>query len=102
MHRLLAAILLSVFSFAAMSQQTPHTAEDLEILSKALSLQFRQEDFGMQHEVPFMNASETIFQGLRGLLDDQVAAERRPAAIVRLRKYSGTEADRFFVTCRCR
>jgi uncharacterized protein (DUF885 family) len=168
MYRLLAAILLSVLSFAAMSQQTPHTEdfdkawikqsnvytnmvldvqlehspedgsqeglakfdsrisnptlsdelaqrreleavvaklktakttetdkrvqEDLEILSKALSLQFRQEDFGMQHEVPFMNASETIFQGLRGLLDDQVAAERRPAAIVRLRKYSGTEA----------
>jgi uncharacterized protein (DUF885 family) len=168
MYRLLAAILLSAFSFAAMPQQTPHTAdfdkawikqsnvytnmvldvqlehspengskeglakfdsrisnptlsdelaqrreleavvaklktaqttetdkrvqEDLEILSKALNLQFRQEDFGMQHEVPFMNASETIFQGLRGLLDDQVAAERRPAAIVRLRKYSGTEA----------
>jgi hypothetical protein len=168
MYRLLAAILLSVFSFAAVSRQTPHTEdfdkawikqsnvytnmvldvqlehspedgsqeglakfdsrisnptlsdelaqrreleavvaklktakttetdkrvqEDLEILSKALSLQFRQEDFGMQHEVPFMNASETIFQGLRGLLDDQVAAERRPAAIVRLRKYSGTEA----------
>jgi hypothetical protein len=66
--------------------------EDLEILTKALILQFRQEDFGMQHEVPFMNASETIFQGLRGLLDDQVAAERRPQAIVRLRKYSGTEA----------
>jgi uncharacterized protein (DUF885 family) len=168
MYRLLAAILLSVLSFAAMSQQTPNTAdfdkawikqsnvytnmvldvqlehypekgskeglakfdsrisnptlsdelaqrreleavvaklktaqttetdkrvqEDLEILSKALSLQFRQDDFGMQHEVPFMNASETIFQGLRGLLDDQVAPERRPAAIVRLRKYSGTEA----------
>ena len=66
--------------------------EDLDILHKALDLQFRQEDFGLQREVPFMNASETIFQGLRGLLDDQVAAERRPAAMVRLRKYAGTEA----------
>jgi uncharacterized protein (DUF885 family) len=66
--------------------------EDLEILRKALDLQFRQEDFGMQHEVPFINASEIVFEGLRGLLDDQVAAERRPAAIVRLRKYAGTEA----------
>jgi uncharacterized protein (DUF885 family) len=65
--------------------------EDLEILRKALDLQFRQEDFGMQHEVPFINASEIVFEGLRGLLDDQVAAERRPAAIVRLRKYAGTE-----------
>jgi uncharacterized protein (DUF885 family) len=65
--------------------------EDLEILRKALDLQFRQEDFGMQHEVPFINASEIVFEGLRGLLDDQIAAERRPAAIVRLRKYAGTE-----------
>jgi uncharacterized protein (DUF885 family) len=66
--------------------------EDLQILDKALDLQFRQDDFGIQHEVPFMNASETIFQGLRGLLDDQVAADRRPAAISRLRKYAGTES----------
>ena len=66
--------------------------EDLQILSKALDLRFRQDDFGIQHEVPFLNASENIFQGLRGLLDDQVAAERRPAALIRLRKYSGTEA----------
>ena len=66
--------------------------EDLQILGKALDLQFRQDDFAIQREVPFMNASETIFQGLRGLLDDQVAAERRPAAIIRLRKYSGAES----------
>jgi uncharacterized protein (DUF885 family) len=65
--------------------------EDLEIIRKAFDLRFRQEDFDLQHEVPFLNASETVFQGLRGLLDDQVAAERRPSAIVRLRKYAGTE-----------
>ena len=45
----------------------------------------------LQHEVPFYNASEEVFQGLRGLLDDQVAPERRPAALVRLRKYAGVE-----------
>jgi Bacterial protein of unknown function (DUF885) len=65
--------------------------EDLNILHKAFDLQFRQEDFSLQHEVPFHNASEEVFQGLRGLLDDQVAAERRPAALVRLRKYAGAE-----------
>ncbi len=41
--------------------------------------------------MPFINASAGIFQGLRGLLDDQVAAERRPAALIRLRKYAGME-----------
>lgn len=66
-------------------------AQDLEILRKSLDLQFRQQDFGIAHDVPFINASQAIFGGLRGLLDDQVAAERRPAAVVRLRKYAGTE-----------
>jgi uncharacterized protein (DUF885 family) len=65
--------------------------EDLDILHKAFDLQFRQQDFSLQHEVPFYNASEQIFQGLRGLLDDQVTAERRSVALVRLRKYAGME-----------
>jgi len=66
--------------------------EDLAILRKAFDLQFRQENFALQHEVPFMNASRDIFQGLRVLLDDQVAADRRSAAVVRLRKYTGAES----------
>lgn len=32
-----------------------------------------------------------MFQGIRALLDDQVAAERRPAALVRLQRYAGLE-----------
>jgi hypothetical protein len=77
---------------ARSQERDPHVEEDLAILLKAFDLKFRVDDFAIQREVPFFNASETVFQGLRGLLDDQVAAERRPAAIDRLRKYSGTEA----------
>lgn len=66
-------------------------AEDLEILHKAFDLRFRQEDYARAHLVPFINASQDIFQGLRGLLDDQVAPARRSAALVRLRKYAGIE-----------
>ncbi len=77
------------------AQQSKETdkdvAEDLEILRKALDLQFRTEDYGLAHDVPFINASQAIFGGLRSLLDDQVAAERRPAAVIRLRKYTGVE-----------
>jgi uncharacterized protein (DUF885 family) len=90
-RRELEAVLAKIKT-AQTTEADKRVQEDLEILRKALNLQFRQDDFGMQHEVPFMNASETVFQGLRGLLDDQVAAERRPAALIRLRKYSGTEA----------
>src|ERR1700723_3442800 len=65
--------------------------EDIEILQKAFNLRFREQDFELAREVPFRNASARIFRGLRGLLDDQVSAERRPAALVRLRKYAGVE-----------
>jgi uncharacterized protein (DUF885 family) len=65
--------------------------EDIEILQKSFNLQFRIEDFELAHEVPFHNASAQVFRGLRGLLDDQVPAPRRTAALVRLRKYAGVE-----------
>ena len=63
--------------------------EDLDILHRAFDLKFREEDYELAHEVPFLNASERVFQGIRGLLDDQVPAERRAAAVARLRKYAG-------------
>jgi hypothetical protein len=65
--------------------------EDIEILQKAFNLQFRREDFELAREVPFHNASARIFRGLRVLLDDQVPAQRRSAALARLRKYAGVE-----------
>ncbi|MGA1983694.1 MAG: DUF885 domain-containing protein [Acidobacteriaceae bacterium] len=65
--------------------------EDLEILQKTFNLQFRQDDYQLDHKVPFIDASAAVFGGLRSLLDDQVAAERRPAAVIRLRKYAGVE-----------
>ena len=68
-----------------------HVQEDLDILFRAFDLQFRREDFALAHDVPFDNASAQVFAGLRALLDDQVAAERRPAALSRLRKYVGVE-----------
>jgi uncharacterized protein (DUF885 family) len=65
--------------------------EDIAILQKAFNLQFRMQDFQLAREVPFYNASALTFQGLRGLLDDQVPQPRREAAVVRLRKYAGIE-----------
>lgn len=77
---------------AARTQETDKKVqEDLDILVKAFELGFRIEDFELQHEVLFDNASQSVFQGLRGLLDDQVSAQRRPAAVIRLRKYAGVE-----------
>jgi uncharacterized protein (DUF885 family) len=82
---------LAELDAARLKESDQRVREDLEIVHKAFDLQFRQEDYALQHEVPLLNASERVFQGVRGLLDDQVAAERRPAAIARLRKYAGAE-----------
>src|SRR5579862_39622 len=72
-------------------ESDPRVLQDLAVLHKAFDLSFRREDYELQHEVPFLNASENVFQGLRGLLDDQVSPERRPAAVARLRKYAGLD-----------
>jgi hypothetical protein len=54
-------------------------AEDSQILIHAIDLSDRGLDLQTRLDVPFINASERVFQGLKVLLDDQVAAERRPA-----------------------
>jgi hypothetical protein len=76
---------------AAPKEADKRVREDLAILHKSFDLQFRQEDYGLQHEVPFLNASAQVFEGLHVLLDDQVTPERRPAALTRLRRYAGLE-----------
>lgn len=76
---------------AATTEKDKKVREDLAILEKALDLQFRNEDYNEAHDVDFINASQAVFGGLKTLLDDQVAAERRPAAVVRLREYAGVE-----------
>jgi Bacterial protein of unknown function (DUF885) len=88
-HELEAA--LAQIDAARSRESDKRVQEDLDILHKAFNLHFRQQDYRLRHEVPFLNASEQVFQGLRGLLDDQVAPDRRPAAIKRLRKYAGVE-----------
>ena len=72
-------------------EQNKYVKQDLEIMIHATQLSLKRRDFGQNHQIPYFNASALVFQGLRGLLDDQVAAQRRPAAVVRLRKYTGTE-----------
>ncbi len=89
-RRELEAVLIKLKAAEA-TEKDKNVLEDLVILRKAFELSFRQQDYTEQHDVSFINASQSIFYGLRFLLDDQVAAARRPAALVRLRKYAGAE-----------
>ena len=84
------AVLVKLKAAAAEKQQQ-EVAQDLEIMIRRVQLNFRREDFQRAHVVPFINASELVFSGLHILLDDQTPADRRPAAVVRLRAYAGLE-----------
>lgn len=63
--------------------------QDLDILIHDTQLGFRNQDYSRAHNVPFINAAGYVFGGIQALLDDQVAPERRKAALVRLKKYTG-------------
>ena len=73
------------------SERDPAVRQDLEILIKAARDNVRGSELAERYNIPYFNMSQTVFQGLRSLLDDQVPAARRPAALVRLRRYAGME-----------
>jgi hypothetical protein len=76
---------------ALATEKRKEVAQDLEIIIRRLELGFKKEDFERAHKVPFVNASQVVFLGIRPLLDEQTPAERQPAAVDRIRKYAGLE-----------
>jgi uncharacterized protein (DUF885 family) len=83
--------IIAKFKTALKTEKQEEVAQDLQIMIDKMDLAFRREDYGRAHKVPFLNASGFVFRGLRSLLDEQTPAERRPAAVMRLRKYAGLE-----------
>jgi hypothetical protein len=65
--------------------------QDLEILIRSAEQDIESSQLGEKLRFPYFNASQAVFGSLRSLLDDQVEPGRRPAALVRLRKYTGLE-----------
>jgi len=72
-------------------EQDPAVRQDLEILIQSGENTIESNRVQDKYLIPYFPLHQTIFQGIRALLDDQVPAERRPAALVRLRKYAGLE-----------
>jgi uncharacterized protein (DUF885 family) len=84
------AVLAKLQSASAEKQQQD-VAEDLQIMIRRVNLNFKRQDFQRANEVPFYNASQQVFGGLQVLLDEQTPADRRPAAVVRIREYAGLD-----------
>ena len=69
----------------------PRVKQDLEILVKAAADMIKDDELSEKLLVPYFSLDMLLFGSFRGLLDDQIADSRRPAALVRLRKYTGLE-----------
>lgn len=72
-------------------EKDPFVRQDLQILVDANERAIRRMDLEQKYLIPYIELPQVIFQGIRSLLDDQTAPERRGAALVRLRRYAGME-----------
>jgi uncharacterized protein (DUF885 family) len=73
------------------AEQSPLVKQDLEILIQSGQRDIRASRADEQHLLPYLNVGRMIFSGEQVLLNPQVAPDRRKAALVRLRRYTGLE-----------
>jgi hypothetical protein len=71
------------------AETDPKVKQDLEILLHTIDGDLEGDALERRYELPYYNVTQIVFDGVRALLDDQVEPARRPAALVRLRKYAG-------------
>ena len=65
--------------------------QDLGILIKTVSDSMRTTQLNRDNMLPYLNLSQTVFYGVRGLIDPQIARQRYPAAVSRITRYAGLE-----------
>ncbi len=63
--------------------------EDLTIMIDAAQRQIESSTLDERYLLPWTDVGQLVFEGESGLLQDQVAAARRPAALARLQCYVG-------------
>ena len=73
------------------AERDPNVNEDLAILIEAGRRQIQGSELQESLQVSYLNLPRLIFGSVHSLLDPQIAADRRPAALVRVRKYAGLE-----------
>lgn len=76
---------------ALKTTEHPKVRQDIEILIKALEDANTSAELNSRYMLPYYNVPATYFFGFRSLLDPRVPAERYPAALTRLKRYTGQE-----------
>ncbi len=73
------------------AEEDPQVQQDLSILMKSGQDQIETLDLNDKLMLNYTDVGQLVFVGEFLLLDDQIPAARRPAALARLRKYVGME-----------
>jgi len=73
-------------------EQDPLVKQDLQILIDHADRNIRGSEASLKTYLPYEDVTGMVFFGVKSLLDDQIAPERRPAALVRMKKYAGMES----------
>ncbi len=76
---------------ALATERDSRVRQDLQILTNSGHLHIEEARLERKYQLPYFDLPQTIFEGVRSLLDDQVSPQRRSGALVRLRKYAGLE-----------
>ncbi len=71
------------------NETNPKVRQDLGILIKALEDNIFSSELDRANMLPYFTISQTVFYGVRGLIDAQIPRERYPAAVTRIEKYAG-------------
>ena len=65
--------------------------QDLQILTKAAAGERDTSVLNRRLMIPYFDVGKTVFGSFRSILDSRVAKPRQQAALVRLKRYAGTE-----------
>ena len=77
---------------SARTVEHPKVLQDLQILQQALRDEVVTEKLNHDHLLPYYNLSQYLFFAFRNQLDPRSEPARYPAALVRLKKYTGIAA----------
>jgi hypothetical protein len=69
--------------------ENPKVIQDLQILHQSLQDGIHSAELNQKYMLPYFNLSQDLFFGFRASLDPRTEPERYPAALVRLKKYTG-------------
>jgi hypothetical protein len=81
--------LVAVMEERKRSAEDPRVLQDLDILIQSLNDQYHTTELNRKYLLPYFNLSQTLYFGFQSLLDPRNDPARFPAALERLRKYTG-------------